>query len=77
MSELKFEIIKNYGVCGEGTKGWIKELNLISWNDRKPKFDIRDWNETHDKMGKGVTLSKEETLKLLEILQTVDFTALD
>jgi hypothetical protein len=73
MSDIKWEIVKELGVIGEGTKGWMKEVNLVSWNDRKPKFDIRDWNETHEKMGKGVTLSTEETKKLLEILQGVDF----
>ena len=77
MSDLKFEIVKELGVIGDGTKGWAKEVNLVSWNDRKPKFDIRDWNETHEKMGKGVTLSKEEMLRLLDILQTIDFDEAD
>ena len=54
-TELKFEIKKEVGIIGEGTKGWKKEVNFVSWNDRKAKLDIRDWNETHDKMGKGVT----------------------
>ncbi|QGR83548.1 hypothetical protein FOC36_02750 [Enterococcus gallinarum] len=44
------------------------ELNLISWNDREPKYDIRDWAPEHEKMGKGVTLSVEELKKLREIL---------
>ncbi|MCL2165076.1 MAG: PC4/YdbC family ssDNA-binding protein [Oscillospiraceae bacterium] len=77
MSDLKFEIVKELGVIGEGTKGWAKEVNLVSWNDRKPKFDIRDWNETHEKMGKGVTLSKEEAKKLLELLRDFDFNEMD
>ena len=77
MAELKFEIVKEFGVCGEGSKGWNKEVNLVSWNDRKPKIDIRDWNETHEKMGKGVTLSKDEAIALLGILQGVDFSEFD
>jgi len=72
MSDLKYDIVKELGIIGEGTKGWAKEVNLVSWNDRKPKFDIRDWNETHEKMGKGVTLSKEETEKLFAILKKID-----
>lgn len=40
-------------------KGWNKELNLISWNGREPKYDIREWSPEHDKMGKGITLSEE------------------
>ena len=77
MSDLKYEIVKELGVIGEGTKGWTKEVNLVSWNDRPPKFDIRDWNETHEKMGKGVTLSKEEAEKLLDVLKAVDFDELE
>ncbi|MEX1029981.1 MAG: PC4/YdbC family ssDNA-binding protein [Paenibacillaceae bacterium] len=59
MTELKFEITQHLGVLSESTKGWSKELNLISWNDREPKFDIREWSPEHDKMRKGVTLSNE------------------
>ena len=29
-------------ILSENTKGWRKELNLISWNDAAPKFDIRE-----------------------------------
>ena len=69
MAEIKFEITKHIGVLSQGSKGWTKELNLVSWNDREPKFDIREWDETHEKMCKGVTLSNEEVLKLKELLE--------
>lgn len=68
MPELKFEIKEKLGVLSETDKGWKKELNLISWNDREPKYDIRDWNEDHDRMGKGVTLTPNELNSLKEIL---------
>lgn len=68
MAELKYEITRKIGVLSEGAKGWSKELNLISWNDREPKYDIREWSPEHDKMGKGVTLSKEEIITLREFL---------
>jgi hypothetical protein len=57
MSEIKYEIIKQIGVLSKAGSGWSKELNLISWNDREPKYDIRDWSADGQKMGKGVTLS--------------------
>jgi hypothetical protein len=57
MAELKFEITETLGTIGEGSKGWKKELNLVSWNDRKAKVDIREWDESHQKMGKGLTLT--------------------
>ncbi|MEN6317000.1 MAG: PC4/YdbC family ssDNA-binding protein [Clostridiaceae bacterium] len=72
MADLKFEIKKSVGIIGEGTKGWKKEVNLVSWNDRKPKLDIRDWDETHEKMGKGVTLNKGEVGELKKLLDSID-----
>lgn len=70
MPEIKFEIIKNIGVISESPKGWAKELNFISWDDRAPKYDIRDWSPDHDKMGKGVTLSSDELIALKGMLNT-------
>ncbi|KGR90166.1 seryl-tRNA synthetase [Ureibacillus massiliensis 4400831 = CIP 108448 = CCUG 49529] len=72
MAEIKFEITKQIAVLSESPKGWTKELNLISWNGREPKYDIRDWAPNHEKMGKGVTLSNEEVDKLIEALQSLD-----
>ncbi|MBI5840768.1 MAG: hypothetical protein HZB19_11765 [Chloroflexi bacterium] len=72
MAEIKYEIIKQVGVLSKSASGWAKEINLISWNDREPKYDIRDWSADREKMGKGVTLSKEELLALKEILNTID-----
>jgi len=69
MAEIKYEIVEHLGVLSETDKGWKKELNLVSWNEREPKYDLRDWNETHDKMGKGITLSKEEAQNLMSILK--------
>lgn len=67
MADIKFEIIKNVAVLSEGSKGWKKELNLISWNNNEPKYDIREWSPDHTKMGKGITLTKEELLMLKAI----------
>ena len=68
MAELKYEIVENLGSLGENARGWSKELNLISWNEKEPKYDIRDWAPDHEKMGKGTTLSEEEMKNLKEIL---------
>ena len=72
MADIKFEIKEIVGVLSVGSKGWEKQLNLISWNDKEPKYDIREWAPEHSKMGKGVTLSKEELQKLKEILNQMD-----
>lgn len=68
MADFKFEIIETVAVLSEGSKDWNKELNLISWNGRDPKYDIRDWSEDHTKMRKGITLSTSEIEKLKSAL---------
>ena len=65
MADIKYEITKHIGVLSKSTKGWTKELNLVSWNDREPKYDIREWSPEHEKMGKGVTLSDDEAVALV------------
>lgn len=70
MSDIKYEIAKEIGVLSESPKGWTKELNLVSWNGKEPKFDLRDWAPDHEKMGKGVTLTEEEAKKLKELLDS-------
>ena len=68
MPEFKYEIVDTLGVLSETPKVWTKELNKISWNDRAPKYDIREWSPQHEKMGKGVTLSDEEAAQLKALL---------
>lgn len=69
MASIKYEIIKTIGILSESPKGWTKELNLVSWNGRDPKYDIRDWSPDKEKMGKGITLTEEELNQLRKILQ--------
>lgn len=67
--ELKYEIVEEIGVLSKNEKGWRKELNLVSWNERDAKYDIRDWNPTHERMSKGVTFTVDEMKALFEILK--------
>lgn len=61
---MEFTIIKSIGIISKRTdnKGevWTKEVNIVSWNGRQPKIDIRDWNEDHTRMSKGITLTDTE-----------------
>ena len=68
MAELKFEITERIGVLSENAKGWTKELYKVSWNEREPKYDLREWNPDHSRMGKGITLTDEEVETLKAIL---------
>lgn len=71
MADFKYEIVEKIAVLSEGSKEWNKELNLIRWNGRPPKYDIRDWSEDHSKMRKGVTLSASEVEKLKAALNNL------
>lgn len=68
MSEIKFEITEHIGVIKENPTGWKKELNLVSWNGNPAKYDIRDWDPEHEKMSRGITLTKEEASMLYTLL---------
>ncbi len=68
-NKIEFEIKSSLGVLGTSPAGWTTELNLISWNGREPKYDIRTWSPDHSKMGKGITLTAEELTNLKNLLK--------
>ena len=72
MPDIKYELLEEYGVFSENNKGWTREVNLMSWNNGTPKYDIRDWAPDHEKMGKGITLSKEEFQALKELINKIE-----
>ena len=72
MTDIQYEIIKKIGVLSKSATGWTKELNIISWNDREPKYDLRDWSADRQRRGKGVTLTVDEVLALKDLLTTLD-----
>ena len=39
--EFSYEIKEEIAVLSTSSKGWTKELNLVSYNGAAPKFDIR------------------------------------
>jgi len=66
-SEFKYEIEKQLGVLSTSRQGWTKEVNVISWNGRPEKIDIREWSPEHDKMSKGLSLTEDEMDELVDI----------
>lgn len=66
--EISFKVVDRIGVIASYQNGWSKELNLICWNDGGPKFDIRDWDEEHEHMSRGITLHEGEAERLTELL---------
>ncbi|MBQ9329338.1 MAG: hypothetical protein IJ225_12505 [Solobacterium sp.] len=68
--EFVFEVTKHIGSLSNTSGGWHKELNMVSWNDGDPKYDIRTWNgDSHTRMGKGISLSREELSALKDLIE--------
>lgn len=72
MNDFRYEIVKNVGVLSVSERGWRKELNLVSFNNLDPKYDIREWSPDRAKMGKGIRLDRSELLKLHELIDDLD-----
>lgn len=77
MADFKFDIKKTLGIISESAKGWKREVNVMTWNNKKAKIDIREWDEKHEQMSKGITLGKEELKQLKDILNQIDIDELD
>ncbi len=72
--EVTFDLKEHLGVISESNTGWTKELNVIAWNGGEPKYDIRDWDPEHQKMSRGVTLTKEQLSALRDLIADMDLT---
>ena len=72
MSQFRYAIVRNYGVLSVSESGWTKELNLVSFNDQLPKYDIREWSPDRSKMSRGLRFEKDELLKLNELISELE-----
>ena len=70
--DFSFQIVESLGAFSTNKSGWTTELNLVSWGGRDPKYDIRSWSPDHNKMGKGVTLTKAELIALKKLLSDTE-----
>lgn len=77
MSDFKYEMIRSIALLSESARGWRKEINIVNWNDRGPKLDIREWSPDYDRMSKGLTLSQEEALRLKDALSGLELQELN
>lgn len=66
MANLTYEVKETLGTLSDGV--WAPRLCLISWNHRKPTYDLRKWNTEDDSMGKGLTLTEAELIALRDLL---------
>ena len=76
-TEITYEIIEQIGILKENKSGWQREVNIVKWNNGKPKLDIRDWGPDQQKVGKGISLDFEEYSTLKAFFEDGDFSKLD
>lgn len=69
-NEITFEIVEQIGVISESKTGWRKEINRVSWNGATPKYDVREWDSTHTRMSRGMTLTDDEMVKLVSLVRS-------
>ena len=76
MAEFTYEITEKIGVLSAAANGWERQLNMVSWNGREPKYDIRDWAPDASKMGKGISLTADELAARKDLLEGIDLNEL-
>ena len=72
MAEFKYEITERIAVLSQAPNGWERQLNMVSWNEREPKYDIRDWSPDGSKMSKGISMTRDELAALKGILDEME-----
>ena len=72
MAEFTYEVTERIAVLSTNARGWERQLNMVSWNGREPKYDIRDWAPDGSKMGKGISLTEDELKTLKGILDDME-----
>ena len=70
--QISFNVTKSIWILNHAVNGWQKEVNLVAWNGKKPKLDIREWNADKTKMRRGLTLTKGEVIELKRCLNSID-----
>ncbi len=65
VDKVNYRIVRPLGVISENGN-ITTELNLISYNDYKPKLDLRKWEKKGETkiMQRGLTLTTEEAREL-------------
>ena len=77
----EYEVKKHIDTIMVGVRGFSKEVTIAKWSDKEPAFDIRAWRVS-ERDGlqyplRGITLSKDELIKLKEILNSIDVNCID
>lgn len=65
--QIEFKLERRIGALSENPSGYTKELNVVVWDGKYTKYDLRTWNP-NGKPGKGITLTKDELKKLHKLI---------
>ncbi len=72
MTNITYEVLDKLGILSETPRGWTKELRLINWNNRGPRYDLREWSPGDKKASRGITMSLKEMRILQEALMEIE-----
>jgi hypothetical protein len=73
MAGITYEVLEKLGILSESVTGWTKELRLMNWNNRGPRYDLREWAPGDRKASRGITLSLKEMRVLQDLLMDTEF----
>lgn len=70
VNKIDYRIVRPLGILSE-KDNITTELNLISYNNYKPKLDLRKWEKKGDNkiLQRGLTLTDEEAKELFNALK--------
>jgi hypothetical protein len=77
MDSITYEVMEKFGVLSESPRGWTKELRLVRWNNRSPRYDLREWAPADRKASRGITLSLKEMQILQKLLTEMKLPEID
>jgi hypothetical protein len=71
VKEITKELQHNFGSISTSAAGWTTDLTLTSWNGAAAKYDLRPWSPDGTRVGKGITMTKQEVRALRDLLNTM------
>ena len=70
--QVRYNITKSIWRLNRSVNGWQKEVNVVAWNGKQAKLDIREWNADKSQMHKGLTFDKDEVYQLKRCMASID-----
>lgn len=69
-SKYNFKINEEIAVISKRESGgWSLELNVVTFNDKEAKYDLREWRNDHTQLRPGARFSESDLRPLMEVIQ--------